>query len=71
MQGESDRDIYIPSTISEEAKAILKQLSEQAPYKRVFPKVDDKEAWIATQNALEDQLNVNYEAIINADNVNV
>ena len=71
VQGETDRDIYIPSTISEEAKVILKQLSELAPYKRVLPKVDDKEAWIATQNAVEDQLNVNYEAIINAYKVNV
>jgi len=67
--GEPDRNIYIPTTISLEAQAILKQLADRTPYKRVAPKMDDLVGWTTFHKTMENQMNVNYETIIKKYNV--
>ncbi len=67
----SERDLYIPSTISEEAKVVLRKLIEAKPYLRSAPAVDDIEAWKKMYQAIENQVNASSEAVIEMNNVTV
>lgn len=68
---ENDRDVYIPTTISEEAQATLKQLAELKPYLRRAPEIDDIEKWDEFYQGVEAQQSVNFNKIVEAYNVKV
>lgn len=66
-----ERNIYIPTTISKEAQAILKNIAELKPYLRNAPEIDEVEKWDAFHQGVEDQQSVNFDKIVEAYNVKV
>ena len=70
-QENSERDIFIPGTISEEAKVVLKKLIEAKPYLRVVPAPDAVETWKKTYQAVENQNNARSQAAIEMNKVTV
>ena len=67
----SERDIHIPTTISEQAKAVLAKLIEAKPYLRMVPAPDAIEQWKKTQQAIENQSNKGAQAAIEKNKVTV
>ncbi len=49
----ADRDIFVPSTISSEARQVLNQLILAKPYTRAAPSVSDLENWRKLHDAAE------------------
>ena len=52
----SNRDIFVPTTISAEAQMVLRQLIELKPYARVAPAPDDLDAWRRVHDEYDEQL---------------
>lgn len=49
-----DRNIYVPSTISAEARQVLGGIIEAKPYARAVPRADDLESWRQVHSATEE-----------------
>lgn len=65
----SERDLYIPSTISEEAKVVLNKIIQAKLYLRSVPAVDDIEAWKKMYQAIENQRKASFQAVIEMNKV--
>ena len=64
----TNRDIYVPSTVSVEAQQTLKAFMEAKPYTRDFPSADaDLEAWRQVQDKFEVAMEAGSEKAV-ADN---
>lgn len=48
-----DRNIYVPTTISQQAQQVLKHLIQKKPYSRRVPQSDNLEAWRKIHTATE------------------
>ena len=67
----SERDIFIPATISEQAKVVLTKLIEAKPYLRMAPAPDAIETWRKMYQAVENQTSERSQAVIEMNKVTV
>jgi len=67
----SERDIFVPNTISTQGQHLLKKLAEEKKYNREIPPLGNIEAWVAVQKATEQKLKEGADAVIDNYEVTV
>lgn len=66
-----DRDIYVPTTISPQAQLVLKSLIQKKPYTRTVPPLSDLDAWRKIYTAMEADMRVKSNKVVELTGVTV
>ena len=67
----TERDIFVPSTVSVQGQALLKKLEEKKGYNRAVPPVGETAAWVAVQEATEQAVKEGADKAIEVNEVTV